>query len=367
MASIFPTEKILIVDDAPQQLAGLQTILEIHGYEIEVVSQGASALHSILADPPDIILLDIVMPEVDGFEVCKFVKNYEATEDIPVIFISGCDDPEAKMIAFAVGGDDYLTKPVMIDETIARINKHISKRSKTIEMEDQIDDLKSYSVMVAHDIKNPVGIMQGFADQLYENWEHYSDEDKLLYMNSIRRNAEKANSIVDELLAFSSIRQKEVEREPLDMNVIFEAVEKRVKTWWEDYSGTIHRPTTWPVVTGHGPWVEEVWVNYLSNAIKYGGHDLDIHIGYKHIEKDYVQFWVQDHGAGLSEENQAIVFEKHARIKGTGQEGHGLGLAIVKRIMDKLSGYVGVESEEGEGCMFYFALPLAQIAEEEPV
>ncbi len=365
MASIIPSERILIVDDAPQQLSGLQSILTMHGYEVEVVSKGVQALHSILAKPPDIILLDILMPEIDGFEVCKFVKNYEGTEDIPIIFISGCDEPEAKMMAFAMGGDDYLTKPVMIDETIARINTHISKRSRTIEMEDQIDDLKSYSSMVAHDIKNPVGLMQGFANQLYENWEYYSDDDKRNFMNAIRRNAEKANTIVDELLAFSSIRQNEVVTEPLDMGEIFENVEKRIKTWWLEYSGTIHRPTEWPVVTGHGAWIEEVWVNYLSNAIKYGGSDLDIEVGYRVIEKGYVQFWVQDHGGGLSLEDQEIVFTKHTRIKGLSQEGHGLGLAIVKRILDKLSGYVGVESQIGQGCKFYFVLPLAEEFEEE--
>lgn len=365
MSMNFPTEKILIVDDVPSQYVGLRAILELHGYQVDIVTMGVKALHQILESPPDIILLDILMPELDGFEVCKFVKNYETTEDIPIIFVSGCEDPETIMMAFAMGGDDYLVKPILVDETIARINKLISNRSRTLEMITQIDDLKSYSSMVAHDIKSPLGLMGGFADQLYENWDDYSDQDKRTYLNAIRRNAEKANSIVDELLAFSSIRNTEVVLEELNMFEIFENVESRVMSWWEDYTGTIHRPTSWPIVIGHAPWIVEVWTNYLSNAIKYGGADLDIEVGYTHHENKYVQFWVRDQGPGLSKIEQAIVFTKHTRIKGMAKEGHGLGLAIVKRIMDKLNGHVGVDGIPGEGCTFYFALPLAEIEEKQ--
>ena len=367
MHPIIPAEKILIVDDAPNQVAGLKMILELHGYDVQTVSKGVKALHQILDDPPDLVLLDIMMPEIDGFEVCKFIKNYENTEDIPVIFISACDDPEIIMMAFAMGGDDYITKPLQIDEAIARINTHIIKRLRKIEMEDQIDDLKSYSSMVAHDIKSPIALMQGFAEQLDYNWDEYSDDEKRNFLKAIRRNATKANVIIEELLAFSSIRQTEISTEPLNMDEIFDNIESRVLTWWKQYTGVIHRPAEWPIVMGYAPWIEEVWVNYLSNAIKYGGNDLDIEVGFNLIECDYVQFWVKDQGAGLSASDQEIVFSKHTRIKGVKQEGHGLGLAIVKRILDKLNGYVGVESEPNDGCLFYFALPLAEIpVEEEP-
>lgn len=365
MSLSFPSEKIWIIDDTPHQLAALRKLLEMHGYEVALISDGVRAIHEVLENPPDLILLDIRMPGLDGFEICKFIKNHEDTEDIPILFITGFDDPEFMLTAFALGGDDYLSKPFKIDEVVARINFHLGKRLRRHEMMVQIDDLKAYSSMVAHDIKNPLGLMSGFAEQLYDNWDDYSDEDKRLFVNAIHRNSKKVSNIVDELLAFSLIRQKEIVREPLEMDAIWANVEQRVEQWWPDYAGTIQLPSEWPTVIGYAPWVEEVWMNYLSNAIKYGGADGGIEIGCTDVGHNQIQFWVKDSGPGLSEEAQRIVFTKHTRLKGAAQEGHGLGLAIVKRIVDKLHGQVGVESELGVGSCFFFTLPIVE--EETPV
>jgi signal transduction histidine kinase len=123
-------------------------------------------------------------------------------------------------------------------------------------------------------------------------------------------------------------------------------------------------PDTWPVALGYGPWIEQVWVNYLSNAIKYGGEPPRVELGadvsgYAGPSQGRVRFWVRDNGPGLGEEEIGSLFVPFTRLDQARAQGHGLGLSIVRRIVEKLGGGVGVESEPGEGSLFYFALPLA--------
>ena len=359
MHPLLPSDKVLIIDDSPEHLSLLTMILELHGYDITIVQDGVKALHMALENPPDIILLDILLPEFDGFEVCKFFKHYDDTRDIPIIFISGCEDAEFKLKAFASGGDDYLTKPFQIDEAIARINNHLKKTQAVRRMNHQINELEAYSSTVAHDIKNPLNLMQGFADQLLDNWDIYAEKDKKYILKVISRNSSKASAIVDELLALSSIRQSDVTIEQVDMADVFFQVEQRLENWLSKFEGELILPDDWPIVEGYSPWIEEVWVNYLTNAFKYGSAGQNIEVGYTILDDLTAKFWVKDDGPGLSEEDQAIVFKQYVRVKGTiHQDGYGLGLAIVKRIINKLNGDVGVKSKQGEGCLFYFTLPL---------
>jgi signal transduction histidine kinase len=128
----------------------------------------------------------------------------------------------------------------------------------------------------------------------------------------------------------------------------------------EDHRAEIILPERWPVAVGYGPWVEEIWVNYLSNAIKYGGRPPQVEIGATIEKEGWVRYWVRDNGEGLSSAEQARLFTPFERLHQASVEGHGLGLSVVRRIMEKLGGRVGVESEEGEGSTFYFTLPGAE-------
>ena len=143
------------------------------------------------------------------------------------------------------------------------------------------------------------------------------------------------------------------------MNEILRESKKRLSDLAAEYNAEIHEPQNWPKALGHAPWVEEVWVNYLSNAIKYGAAKPDIIIGADNPENDMVRFWIKDNGDGISAEDQSKLFKKHVRLHPEKAGGYGLGLSIVKRIVEKLSGSVGVESTgvPGEGDVFWFKLP----------
>ena len=164
---------------------------------------------------------------------------------------------------------------------------------------------------------------------------------------------------MDELLILASVRSTEVENQPLTMVEIVEEAQYRLVDLIQETQAQINLPKSWPVALGYGPWVEEVWENYLSNALKYGGTPPVLTLGATETDEGMVRFWVRDQGPGLSVAQQEQLFTPFTKLNQVRLTGHGLGLSIVRRIMDKLKGDVGVESTPGEGSLFWFSLPKA--------
>jgi signal transduction histidine kinase len=146
--------------------------------------------------------------------------------------------------------------------------------------------------------------------------------------------------------------------EPLDTARIVDEVQQRLGNMITDYEALFAIPESWPPALGYPAWVEEVWTNYISNALKYGGSPPHIKLGAT-VEGNMVRFWVRDNGEGLTQEQQEQLFDKFVRLDKTRAEGHGLGLSIVHRIIEKLGGEVAVKSQLGEGSVFSFTLPRA--------
>lgn len=173
----------------------------------------------------------------------------------------------------------------------------------------------------------------------------------------------KLNNIINELLLLARVRElAEVTIEPLDMpNIVTEAL-KRLQDLVESSSAQIvlQDEGTWPIAVGHASWVEEVWANYISNAIKYGGTPPQITIGSTPEEDGSIRFWVRDNGLGIASEDIPDLFQRFSRLEMIQAEGHGLGLSIVQRIVSRLKGKVSVQSVPGEGSIFSFTLPAYQ-------
>jgi len=360
---------ILIVDDTPANLRLLSNMLTEQGYKVRSVINGKMALTAAQAAPPDLILLDIRMPEMDGYEVCQHLKAGEGTHDIPIIFISALDAAQDKVKAFTVGGVDYVTKPFQLEEVLARVETHLalrnlqkSLRREIIERDKLIAELDAYAHTVAHDLKNPLGTLIGFSSMLETSYTDLSDEQLRLCTSTIAKSGRKMTNIIEELLLLASVRKMDhVKIKPLDMNVVVAEALDRLAYMVAEYQAEIVTPKVWPVALGYGPWVEEIWVNYISNALKYGGQPPQVEMGgtLPNEPDGEVRFWVRDNGAGLSPEDQACLFTPFTQIHQARAEGYGLGLSIVQRIAGKLGGQVGVESEVGQGSVFFFTLPSA--------
>lgn len=360
---------VLVVDDAPANLRLLSSMLIEQGYRVRSVISGPMALTASRAAPPDLILLDINMPEMSGYEVCKHLKADERTRDIPIIFISALDETQDKVKAFTVGGVDYITKPFQLEEVLARLETHLSLRNlqkslqqQIVERDKLIAELDAYAHTVAHDLKSPLTSLIGFSAVLEERYAEMPAEKLGHYLKIIAQNGRKMTNIIEELLLLASVRKiKDVEIEPLDMTAIVSEAQGRLSDMIAHYQAQIVSPGSWPAALGYAPWIEEVWTNYLSNALKYGGQPPQVELGATVPEEanTQVRFWVRDNGTGLSPEEQARLFTPFTRIHQARAKGHGLGLSIVHRIVEKLGGQVGVESKVGKGSVFSFTLPPA--------
>ncbi len=219
-------------------------------------------------------------------------------------------------------------------------------------------ELDAFSHTVAHDLKNPLGVIISFSEFLSLNEVDISPTELQSILRSLYNSAFKAVDIVDELLLLASVRKGEVELTPFDMKTVAETALERLQNLAEQYQGEVILPLNWPDALGYGPWVEEVWVNYLSNGLKYGGQPPRLKLGGTQQPDGMVRFWVQDNGPGLTPAEQARLFTEFTRLDQVRTEGHGLGLSIVRRIIEKLGGQVGVESAgiPGQGSTFYFTL-----------
>ncbi|MDM8529550.1 hybrid sensor histidine kinase/response regulator [Anaerolineales bacterium HSG25] len=371
---------VMVIDDASDNRHLLNLILKKEGFKVMLAKNGETSLAALAEELPDIILLDIMMPDISGYDLCKKLKADERNHDIPIIFISAMNQSVDKVKAFSVGGVDYITKPFNHTEVIARVNAHLDIRRlqkkleeknsqlsqeilerKAVEeaLQQQNKELDAFSHTVAHDLKGPLGIVVGYTDYLINDPSGMDSEELLPIFEQLRQAGQKATNIIDELLLLAGVRKQEVQPSPVNMLEIIRQTEIRLALMIEEYKAEIIVAEDWPIVIGYAPWLEEVWANYISNALKYGGSPPKIELGYTEQDDDTVRLWIRDNGMGLSQEEQSMLFTEFTRFNEIRLEGNGLGLSIVRRIMNRLQGDVGVESTVGYGSEFYFILPKA--------
>jgi PAS domain S-box-containing protein len=250
---------------------------------------------------------------------------------------------------------------------IAIDNAHLVEtlRQHTLELQAHNEELDAYAHTVAHDLKNPLNLIAGYADVLEEDYAVLPDEERQHCLRVIRQYAYKMSNIVAELLLLAEVRKTDVELKPLDMDSIIDEAQQRLADMLKAYKANIVVPATWPQALGYAPWVEEAWVNYISNAIKYGGQPPRVWLGANVQSDGMVRFWVRDNGTGVPEEQQIRLFTPFTRLAQARATGHGLGLSIVQRIVEKLGGQVGVESQAGQGSLFSFTLQGGRVANED--
>jgi signal transduction histidine kinase len=249
---------------------------------------------------------------------------------------------------------------ITLRDITAHKRAEASLRRYTHDLQARNEELDAFAHTVAHDLKTPLGVILGFAEVLESEVETMPREEMATYLRSIGRNTRKVDYIIQELLLLASVRKEDVEPRPLNMAHIVAEVQERLTQMAEIAKAELILPTTWPIALGHGPWIEEVWANYLSNAIKYGGSPPRVELGASPQANGTVVFWVTDNGQGLTAAERAQLFTPFGQLNKVRAQGNGLGLSIVRRIIDRLDGRVGVRSEPGQGSTFFFSLPAAE-------
>jgi signal transduction histidine kinase len=239
--------------------------------------------------------------------------------------------------------------------------KNVSLQQEIEEREKLIGELDAFAHTVAHDLKNPLSIIVGYGEIILDDLLAGNEADAIPMVRSLLKAGDRTCRIVDELLMLASVRREGILPAPLNMAEIVHEAEGQLARLIAESGAELIEPPHWPQALGHAPWIEEVWANYISNAIKYGGRPPRVELGATQ-DGNRVRFWVRDNGSGLSPGDQARLFREFTRLADVRVEGHGLGLSIVKRIVEKLGGTVGVESTgvPGQGCTFSFTLPAGQ-------
>lgn len=253
---------------------------------------------------------------------------------------------------------DHLEE-LVAERTAALSRANVQLNEQLVERDKLIAELDAFAHTVAHDLRSPIGIVTSYADLLQKEWATLSVDEISELLVTLRRVGRKSLTIVEELLLLASVRKGQVKITTLNMPQIVTEARQRLGPMIEEYQATLEVPNEWPLAVGYGPWIEEVWTNYLSNAIKYGGQPPHLKLGASKQRENMIRFWIQDNGRGVSLSEQAQLFVPFTRLNQVCVEGYGLGLSIVQRIVDKLGGEVGVESQAvmGQGSVFWFTLP----------
>src|SRR5574341_161521 len=280
-------------------------------------------------------------------------------DNLPVMFNSFADD--GRTIIYWPNTTDILATVPNLG--IWGVGIDITEREQAEqERERLIRELDAFAHTVAHDLKNPLDIALTFSHLLDSDEMQLSRDEQTLATQSIQNSVIKMNNIIDELLLLASVDHPQLDFAPLDTGSLVQEAIDRLDFLPEMKDAAIVRPDTWPGATGYPQWVEEVWVNYISNALKYGGRPPRIELSAEVLPDGMIRFRVSDNGPGIPAEKQAELFQPFTRL-GDSQRpratGHGLGLSIVQRIVERLGGQVGVESTPGQGSAFTFTLPQA--------
>ncbi|WP_319480967.1 histidine kinase N-terminal 7TM domain-containing protein [uncultured Draconibacterium sp.] len=226
--------------------------------------------------------------------------------------------------------------------------------------EKLIDDLDAYAHTLAHDLKNSLGVIFSSSDIILGAIEE-GDMDTIKEFSAvIKESSAKTISVTNELLKMATAGHEDVETTPIKMEQVYAAAVAQITDIVTDYKASIEIENSWIDAQAYAPWIEEIWINLLSNAMKYGGVPPEIKVGCELSGKGMVKYWVKDNGDGIPADQHVKIFRKHTRLQPDKAGGYGLGLSIVKRIIEKLGGKVGVESsgEQGAGSLFYFKLPV---------
>jgi two-component system, sensor histidine kinase and response regulator len=345
--------KIMVIEDDSAIRATLIDILELNGHTVVHAANGTDGVALARRARPDVILTDISMPGLDGFDVIRALHADERTRSIPIIIISASVEPERMRQGMDLGAEDFIVKPFTEDQVLGSIRARLEKKAL-------LDELDAFAHTVAHDLKNPIAVISGRAELLRSLWNSADDATLLKQVVELEKSALRLNNIVDELLLLAGVRRQTVQPVRVEMEAVVHEALGRVENLVQKSGAQIERPAEWPFALGHGPWVAEIWANYLSNALKYGGQPPCARLGGIAVpERNCVRFWVHDNGPGLTAEQQAQLFKPFSRVTETRVQGHGLGLSIVRRITEKLGGRAGVESQPGSGSRFWFELPAA--------
>jgi two-component system sensor histidine kinase/response regulator len=372
---------ILIVDDSPENIFSLKTLLELHNFPTDSASGGEEALRKVLKNSYALIILDVQMPGMDGFEVAETLSGNNLSKDIPIIFLSAIN-VEKKYITkgYSSGGIDYVTKPIDPDILLLRVKTFYRLYEQNRVLNEMQDSLKKeiefrkaaqqeaqaaskrkdeFMSIASHELKTPLASMKAYVQLLGRSLE--KDDKVRPYVDRTLVQINKLNALIADLLDSSRIENGRLKFNESLFNfgkLLKDSVEMMRQTY-PDYQIRVNGDSN-VLVLGDELRLEQVILNYLTNAVKYSPDIKELEISTA-MENNNLVVAVRDHGIGIPKEIQSDVFQKFYRAEGSAHrfQGLGIGLYICFEIIQRHHGKCWLESEPGKGSVFYFSLPVA--------
>ena len=365
---------ILVVDDTPANLQLLSGMLKASGYRVRVVPSGALALQSAAKRTPDLILLDVNMPEMDGYEVCRRVKNDPALAGVPIVFISALSEPLDKVKAFGSGGVDYITKPFQIEEVCARVRTHLENHQLTLALEERARELErkhgallrseqlrdNLLHMLVHDMRTPLTGLLASLQFLEEDAGAGLEEESRDDLKNAVIGARRIKLMIDDMLDITRMEagQLGLERQRAAVGDLFDQALASLAGLTKGRHLRVSVPIGLEFF-GDVELLRRVIVNLLGNALKFTPNSGRIALTAVAGESG-VRITVADDGPGVDPQYHDKIFEKFGQAEARAQRGvpsSGLGLAFCKLAVEAHGGHIGIDSEPGRGSTFWVELP----------
>ena len=378
------TVKLLLVDDRPANLLALEAVLDNRGYGIVTATSGQEAVASALANDFAVILLDVMMPEMDGFETASRIREVEHGKRTPIIFVTAYPELEEQLHrGYGSGAVDFLYKP--IDPEVLRfkvsvfadlhrqadllkkyalqlqaanvaLERHVEER--TVELRKSNEELRQFAYVASHDLKEPLRTMANYASLLTERYNGRLESDATEFLNHIVDGARLMDSLLNDLLAYSTQVNKTCTTAGAhcDSEAALAAVLLMLEALIRENNAVVKHDPLPPVSVDFNELVQ-LFQNLIGNGLKYRRDETPrIHISAEQRNDEWM-FSVRDNGLGIDPKYYDQIFGIFTRLHGPEYSGNGIGLAICKKIVERHRGRIWVESDPGKGSRFYFTLP----------
>lgn len=377
-----PRPLVLVVDDQTVQRMILREALESDGYRVIEAANGSDGLGLYERMRPDIVLLDVRMPGMDGFDVCTALRQLPGGRDVPILMVTVLGDQQSIDRAFDAGATDFITKPIVWSMLGARLRymlkaseafqklarseavltEEINARTRALDLANRKlalanEELEAYAISVSHDLRAPLRVVDGYVHLLLEAPGLTADDSNRDALHRIRAAVLRMNELIDDLLELSRVGSRELTRQDLDLTALAHEVFASLMPARADRRGSflVHPRIRCSADSG---LVRILLENLVSNAIKFSSRTTDPQIEIGIVDSGAgIEYFVRDNGAGFEPHHASRLFAPFQRLHTQDEfEGTGIGLAIVSRIVARHGGTVRAEAQLGAGATFYFTL-----------
>lgn len=350
--------EILLVDDTPEDIEFALSVLRDNHFKVRVATKGSTVFKLLEQHPPDLILLDIFMPEMDGFAICKTIKENTSYLGIPIIFLTSSNDEASIKKGFALGAQDYVVKPYNTSELLARVRTHIKLKQQTESLLSANHELDSFCYSVSHDLKAPLLSINKLTEYLTDDYKDKLGGDGNELIANIQEKSQEVIAIIDHLLELSHMSEMQMKKETIHLDRLFQEVyDELIKL--ESPRQITFNVAPLPNIQADPVMFKLLIINILSNSLKYTHNKKSPVIEVSSFDNNTeTVIAVKDNGAGFDMRYAARLFKVFQRLHSDKEfKGSGVGLAISQKILKRHNGKAWLTGEVDKGATFYFSLP----------